>query len=142
MKTIITLMAIFAITGIAVAQEKVKQVDIPLVVQTNFTNQYPDASKAAWKMKSEMYIVRFNAQGRKWLAIYNTKGEVQEKGVEMKEVDLPSEIRKAVKNDFADISVDEAFRMEKDGKMCYLLKFNGSEGKKVYYTPKGELMKD
>ncbi len=126
------------------AQEKmkVKDKDVPATVQSNFKNQYPDASGAEWKIKGDKYKVHFKVNGTKQMAAYDLSGTLISKGVEIKESELPAAISSAAKTTYADRSIDEIYKVDKDGIVNYLVKLKGDPETRIVYSGDGHEIKE
>ena len=124
------------------AQDKVQDKDVPAPIQTNFKTQYPDASAVNWKMKEGNYKVHFKQNGFKQLAAYDASGKLLSKGIEIKESELPASISSSVKTGYADRSIDEIYKIEKNGTTSYMVKMKGNPETKLMYSADGQSVKD
>lgn len=98
-------MALLLITGLtlsAIAQEKVRDKDVPAAVQTSFKNEYPEASDADWKMKDGHYKAHFKVNGTRQIATFDVSGKMLSKGIEIRENELPDAVTSAVKSAYAE----------------------------------------
>ena len=126
------------------AQEKVKvsDKDLPATVQTTFKAQYPDASNADWKMKGGKYKVHFKVNGIKQIAAYDQAGMLLSKGTEIKESELPATITSSTKSLYANRTIDEVYKVDKNGVTQYLVKLKGDPETKILYSADGQVIKD
>jgi len=124
------------------AQEKVNDKDVPQSIQATFKSQYPSASGAQWKMKDGKYKVHFQSDGTKQMASFDQSGTLVSKGSLISESELPSAISSAVKSSYANRSINEVYKMDKNGSVNYVVKLNGSPETKVVYSEDGQVIKD
>ena len=126
------------------AQEKTKisDKDLPATIQTNFKSQYPDASGADWKLKDGKYKVHFNVNGTKQMAAYDQAGTMLSKGIEIKESELPANITSSTKSLYTNRSIDEVYKVDKNGATQYLVKLKGDPETKILYSADGQVIKE
>lgn len=139
------LLALCLATGLmlsVIAQEKVKDKDVPASVQTTFKTQYPEASDADWKMKDGKYKAHFKVSGTKHMAAFDPSGTLLSTGIEIKESELPAAITAAIKSTYVDRSIDDAYKVDKDGSINYLVTLNGNPETKILYSADGKVMED
>lgn len=138
-------MALLLITGLTLsvtAQEKVRDKDVPAAVQTSFKNEYPEASDADWKMKDGHYKAHFKVNGTRQIATFDVSGKMLSKGIEIRENELPDAVTSAVKSAYAGRTIDDVYKVEKDGNINYLVKLNGQPETKILYSADGQVIKD
>ncbi len=121
---------------------KVKDRDVPASVQTNFKSQFPEAAGADWKMKEGNYKVHFKVNGNKQMASYNSSGTLISKAVEIRESELPVAISTVTKSTYADRPIDEAYKVDKDGIINYLVKLKGNPETMIVYNSDGQVIKE
>ncbi len=144
MKKIIAFgLAICIATGLqAQKSTDVKTADVPEAVRTAFQKQYPDAAGADWEMKEEKYKVEFRQSGTKHMAGFDNTGTLVSHGMEIKVADVPAAVSEAIMKDHPGSKIDDAYRVEKDGKTMYKLELDGKPDKKVIYTADGVMVKE
>ena len=56
--------------------------------------------------------------------------------------ELPNAVATSVKNTYADRTIDDVYRVDKDGSAFYLVKLDGDPETKVLYSADGQVAKD
>lgn len=141
-KLIFAILLVTGLTQIAAAQEQVKESDVPAEVKTGFKNAFPDAKDVEWKMKDGKYKVKFEMNGTDNIAAFDAAGKMLSKGVKIKESELPAAVAAAVKSGYADRTIDDVYKVDKNGTIHYMVKLNGSPETKVAYTADGQVVKE
>lgn len=124
------------------SQDKLNEKDVPTVIQTSFKSEFPNAKDVEWKMKEGKYKVAFEVNGLDHFAKYGTDGKLMAKGMKIRTSELPTAVATSVKNSYADRTIDEVYRVDKDGAAFYLVKLNGSPETKVMYSADGTVAKE
>jgi hypothetical protein len=122
------------------AQDNLKEKDVPPAIQTSFKTEFPNAKDIEWKMKDGKYKVEFEVNGLDHFAKYGTDGKLMAKGMKIRTSELPGAIATSVKNTYADRTIDDVYRVDKDGSAFYLVKLNGNPETKVLYTADGQVV--
>jgi hypothetical protein len=139
------LFAYLLTTGImlgAYAQDKVKEKDVPAAVQTSFKSEFPNAKDVDWKMKEGKYKVQFEVNGLDHIASFGADGKLMSRGMKIRASELPAAIATSVKSSYADRSIDDVYRVDKNGAAYYLVKLNGDPETKILYAADGQVAKE
>ena len=144
MKKIITLgLALCFALGIQAQKSvDVKSADVPAAIQNSFQKHYPGATGADWEMKDGNYKVEFRDAGNKHKAWFDNTGMRMSHATEIKIADVPAAVSEAVAKNHPGSKIDDAYRIEKDGKTHYKLELDGNPDKKVVYSADGELIRE
>jgi hypothetical protein len=126
----------------AYAQDNLKEKDVPPTVQTSFKTEFPNAKDVEWKMKDGKYKVEFEINGLDHFAKYGTDGKLMAKGMKIRTSEVPNAVTTAVKNAYADRTIDDVYRVDKDGGAFYLVKLNGDPEKKIMFSADGQEVKE
>ena len=124
------------------AQVTVTGKDLPASIQTSFSGQYPNASGSNWRMKDDLYRVNFTRDGVKQMASYDATGKMVSSGTMAKESDLPSAIGSSIKSSYAGRSIDEIYKIDKNGTSSYWITLKGSPETKIMYDTTGQVIRD
>jgi len=144
-KLLFTLLAGFVATTCLNAQqqkEKVKNSDVPAAIQTTFKSTFPDARDAEWILKDGYYKVEFEVNDVDHIAAFDASGKLVSKGMEIKKSELPEAIQTAVKSAHSGRTIDDVYKMEKDGNTHYMVKLNGNPPTKLKYSADGQEIKE
>ena len=126
----------------AYAQDKLKEKDVPAAVQTSFKSEFPNAKDVDWKMKEGKYKVEFEINGLDHIASFGADGKLMARGMKIRISELPAAVATAVKGSYADRSIDDVYRVDRNGGAFYLVKLNGDPATKVLYSADGQVAKE
>ena len=138
------LLATLLTTGLvmgAFAQE-LKETDVPAAVKTSFKSAFPNAKDVDWKMMEGKYKVDFDIDGTDHIAAFGTDGKMISKGMKIRVSELPSAVTSAVKSSYAGKDIQNVYRVDKNGTVCYLVKLEGNPETKVMYSADGQVVKE
>jgi hypothetical protein len=138
------LLATLLTTGLvmgAFAQE-LKESDVPAAVKTSFKTAFPNAKDVDWKMKEGKYKVDFDIDGTDHIAAFGADGKIISKGMKIRVSELPSAVTSAVKSSYAGKDIENVYRVDKNGTVCYLVKLEGNPDTKVLYSADGQVVKE
>ncbi len=124
------------------AQDNLKDKDLPPAILSSFKTEFPNAKDIEWKMKDGKYKVEFEVNGLDHFAKYGTDGKLMAKGMKIRTSELPNAVATSVKNTYADRTIDDVYRVDKDGSAFYLVKLDGDPETKVLYSADGQVAKD
>jgi len=138
------LFALLLSTGfiLQASAQDIKESDVPTAVKTNFKTAFSNAKDVEWKKKEGKYKAKFEVNGTDYVAYYGADGKVISKGLKIRRSELPTAIADAVKSAYAGRTIDNVYRMDKNGSAYYLVKLEGDPDTKVLYTPDGQVAKE
>lgn len=144
MKKLITLCLAICFATALQAQKKqeIKTADVPAAVQAAFQKEFPEAAGADWEMWDGKYKVEFRQGGVKHMVGFDNAGMRISHGMEIKIADLPAAVSEAIAKNHPGSKIDDAYKIEKEGKTMYKIELDGSPDKKVVYSADGELLKE
>ena len=126
----------------ATAQVTVTGNNLPAPIQSSFTGKYSNASGTTWKMKDDLYRVNFTQDGIKQMASYDASGKLLSSGTVVRESELPSAIGSSIKSGYAGRSIDEIYKIDKNGTPSYWITLKGSPETKLMYDTTGQVIRD
>lgn len=106
MKNLLTLLTcvIFIVAGYA---QKSKE-DAPAAAKSAFAAKYPDARKVIWSVeKPGEFEVEFTLNKVESSALFDAAGKFLEAETEIRESDLPQDVRTTIAKDFVGFKLDE-----------------------------------
>jgi hypothetical protein len=127
---------LFTFSGIN-AQNKI---EAPAVVKAAFAKEFPSIIDVKWEKEKSDYEAGFTVNGEEMSAVFNSKGTLKEKEVEIKVTDLPAAVMAYVKEHYKGAKVKEAAKITKaNGEVNYEAEVNGKD---VLFTEKGAFLKE
>lgn len=120
--------------------QELKETDVPTTVKTSFKTAFPNAKDVEWKMKEGKYKVNFEVNGTDHIAAFGADGTMMSKGMKIRTSELPSAVSTAVKTAYADRTIDNVYRVDKDGTVNYLVKLDGDPETKIMYSADGQVV--
>lgn len=124
------------------AQDNLKEKDVPPAIQTSFKTEFSNARDIEWKLKDGKYKAEFEVNGLKHFAKYGTDGKLMARGMKIRTSELPNAVATSVKNTYADRTIDNVYRVDKNGAVYYQVKLDGNPDTKVLYSADGQVAKD
>lgn len=120
--------------------QELKEADVPATVKTNFKTAFPNAKDVEWKMKEGKYKVGFEVNGTDHMAAFDADGKMLSKGMKIRTSELPSAVATAVESAYADRTIVDVYRVDKDGTVQYLVKLDGDPETKIMYSADGQVV--
>lgn len=139
MKTSIVLLAI-CLPFLAFTQKS----EPPLVVQQTMMIKYPDAKKVKWEKEGDSHWeVEFNWAGINYEVLYDNEGNRQETEHQLMESEIPEKFITALKKDYPEFKIDEAWIIETVKGTFYEFELKGKDGKvEVLMNSSGETFEE
>ena len=144
-----TIMAFLLMAGITLGvraqeekKEKISDADVPQAVQTSFKSTFANATDVEWKKKDNDYKVSFKLNNAEQHAMFDSSGTLLSQGQKIQESELPAAVSSAIKKDYSDHRIDEAYTIVKDGTTTYKVELDGSPDVKVKYSADGTKLED
>ncbi len=113
--------------------------EVPSVVRNAFSSEYPNAKDIDWEMKGEDYEVDFEVENVDHSVLLNSSGKIIMQKEDITREDLPEAVMAGINSEFANLKLDGAERVEKDGKTFYQVELDGTfRDKEVIFTADGK----
>lgn len=136
---IVILLGVAGLHSIATAQD-IPQSQIPSVVLNAFQSKFQNTKDLEWEVKGELYKAEFEIGSRKHEVWINKSGAITRHKEDFPKSQLPEAIRAKLAKDFKDYKVDDADKIEADGKIFYQVDLDSPQGKrKLLFTADGQL---
>lgn len=141
MKTLIViLLAVAGLHTIAAAQD-IPQNQVPSVVLSAFQSKFQNTKDPKWGFKGELYKAEFKIESRKHEVWINKSGVITRHKEDFPKGQLPEVIREKLAKEFKDYKIDDADKIEADGKVFYQVDLESPQGKrKLLFTADGQLL--
>lgn len=117
--------------------------DVPEKVLSAFNTKFPDAKKVEWEMENDSeWEAEFKWNGAEYSANFSTNGEWRETEYEIKETEIPSNIRAILDQNFSDYKIEEPEVAETPSGRSYEMEIEvGKEEYEVTIDTQGNLTK-
>lgn len=138
MKNFILIPALFILSLCASAQD-IAQSQVPSIIVNSFKQNFPKASDVEWELKGDVYEVDFEIGFIDHEAHYNKSGKLIRLKQEIKESDLPAEVRASAGKDFNGFRMSDVKKIDQQGAISYKMEMKkGNEEWIVVYDSKGK----
>ncbi|MDV3308337.1 MAG: PepSY-like domain-containing protein [Cyclobacteriaceae bacterium] len=138
MKTLFLILFVGSITY-AMAQDVPKS-QVPAEVSNAFASKFAKAKDVEWEMEGDLYKVDFEVGSRDHEAWIDKSGTIRKHREELSNRDLPQVISEKVKTEFQEYRIDDAHKVEADGKTLYHIDLDGpGEDREVWFAEDGTI---
>lgn len=127
MKTAVMVAALLGLITVCCAQD-IPQNDVPSVVLNSFKTSFPQAQDVEWEMNGDLYNIEFEINKVDHEAWIDKNGRLVKHKTELKPGELPANVRNAVAAKYKNMVIDDADKIEKDGKTYYKIGLDGKTG--------------
>ncbi|SHM73519.1 Putative beta-lactamase-inhibitor-like, PepSY-like [Chitinophaga jiangningensis] len=142
MKTFLLSIVLFAFAGYATAQD-IPASQVPVAIVKAFKLKFPRTSKVEWEMKGNLYEAEFKVDRREYKALYDAAGKLQTYKREISPNELPAAVRNAIATQYKGFHIDDADRLEKNGKVYYQVDLDGKpHDEHVVFNANGTVAND
>ncbi|WP_291906393.1 PepSY-like domain-containing protein [Chitinophaga sp. CB10] len=142
MKALFLSLLALAFAGASIAQD-IPGSQVPAAIVKAFKLKFPRTSKVEWEKKGNSYEAEFKVDRRDYKAIYDAAGKLQTYKREIRANELPAAVRNAISSQYKDYRIDEADRLEKNGKVYYQVELDGEpHDQKVVFNANGTVAGD
>lgn len=137
------LAAFFLVGGIAVVNaQDIHKNNIPKIVKSTFTKQFPAAMDEDWELKGANYEVDFDLNKVDHKAIFSEKGKRISFQKDIPNTKLPVKISKSIKEKYPKGRIDDVDLINTNGKITYKIDIEGVPDVNVWYESSGKFIKE
>lgn len=137
MKTIIVLFVTLTF-GTMFAQNN----NVPKVVKAKFKVLYPKAEDVKWDKENKFFEADFDLNDVEMSILIDAKGKVHEIETSLENKELPKAVLKNLAKDFPGYELNEAAKIERNGKTTFEAEIEKDEKKyDAIYSVSGKLLK-
>jgi hypothetical protein len=143
MKNLMLITVLLVAFSMQSCAQKSDSKDVPEKVLSAFNAKFPDAKKVEWDMEKDTeWEAEFKWNGKEYSANFSTDGEWRETEYEIKETEIPSNIRAILDQNFSDYEIEEPEVADTPSGKSYEMEVEvGEEEYEVTIDPKGNLTK-
>jgi len=142
MKTVLVLMFAAGLTLYARAQD-IRQDQVPSAVLNAFQGKFSDAKNVEWETKGDLYKAEFKVGSRGHDVWIDKSGAITKHKEDFPKKELPASIQQQITNEFNAFTLDDADKIEMDGKVFYQVELDGSpEDRKVLFDADGKIQEN
>ena len=139
MKTPLMLFFIIGLTSVSFAQDVPKS-QVPSVVLNVFQAKFSNATDVEWELKGDEYKAEFEIGKRDHDVWIDKSGNIKKHKEDFPKKDLPAAITEKLEKEFQTYRIDDADKIEMDGKVFYQVELeNGSDKRKLLLSADGKL---
>ena len=142
MKSWLVLFCIIGLTLNAHAQV-IPQSQVPPVVLKAFQEKFASATEVKWETKSELYKAEFKVNKRGHDVWIDKTGKITKTKEDFPKKDLPAAIQQQITSEFKAYKLDDADKIEMDGKVFYQVELDGTaDDRKVLFSADGKVQEN
>ena len=143
MRTLILILFFAAVINLSANTQNIPQSQVPPVIVSSMQKTFAGATDVKWEVKKDLYKAEFKIGSRKHDAWIDKSGTLKKHKEDFPKKDLPAAILQQVEKEFKGYRIDDADKIEEDGKIFYQVDLKGTtEERKVLFTPDGRIEKN
>ncbi|HEY9048977.1 MAG TPA: PepSY-like domain-containing protein [Ohtaekwangia sp.] len=139
MRTLIALLCFIGFAG-SHAQD-LQPSQVPAAIVTALQTKFPTATKIKWKQKDADYKAEFKVDSRGHDVWFDKTGKIKKHKEDFPKSQLPAAVKEKIASEFKDFSIDDADKVDAEGKIYYQIDLKNAAGdkRKVLFTPEGKI---
>jgi hypothetical protein len=123
--------------------QPISQNQVPPVVLNAFQGKFANVPEVKWEKKEELYKAEFKVGKRGHDVWIDKTGKITKIKEDFPKKDLPAAIQQQITNEFKAYKLDDADKVEMDGKIFYQVELDGAaEDRKVLFTADGKIQEN
>jgi len=137
--------ALIYVAGLTVAADAqdIAQSQVPSVVLNAFQGKFNNATDVEWETKGDLYKAEFEVGSRGHDVWLDKSGKITKHKQDFPKKDLPQAIQQQLSTEFKAYKLDDADKIEMDGKVFYQVELDGTtDDKKVLFTADGKVQEN
>jgi uncharacterized membrane protein YkoI len=121
----------------------IPQSQVPPAVLKAFQEKYASATEVKWETKSELYKAEFKVDKRGHDVWIDKAGKITKHKQDIPKKDLPAAIQQQITSGFKAYKLDDADKIETDGKIFYQVELDGAtDDRKVLFSADGKVQEN
>ena len=142
MKSWLVLFCAVGFTLTASAQV-IPQSQVPPAVLNAFQGKFAGMTEVKWETKGELYKAEFKVDKRGHDVWIDKSGKITKHKEDFPKKDLPAAIQQQIAKEFKAYKLDDADKIEMDGKIFYQVELDGaSDDRKVLFSADGKVQEN
>lgn len=138
MKTLFLIIFVSSISY-ATAQDIAKS-EVPSQVSSALTSKFAKAKDIEWEMEGDLFKADFEVNSRDHELWIDRSGSIRRHREELSRRDLPQVISEKVKTEFQEYRIDDAHKVEDNGRILYHIDLDGpGEDREVWFAEDGTI---
>jgi len=134
--------ALATFIGFSAFAQKIQEKAVPEIVVKAFKAKYPTAKEVKWEKEQANYEAEFEMKEVTMSAIFNPSGNLMEVESVMSKNMLPKAILETIAKDYPGYKIEEAAKIETDGKITYEAEVEkGEKSTDLIFDVNGKLLK-
>jgi hypothetical protein len=126
-----------------VSAQNIPQSQVPSVVLNAFQGKFANATDTEWETKGELYKAEFKVDKRGHDVWIDKAGKITKHKEDFPKKDLPQAIQQQITTEFKAYKLDDADKIEMDGKVFYQVELDGaSDDRKVLFSADGKVQEN
>lgn len=131
------------IIGCSFVDKDIPASKVPETVKAGLEKEYANPVDVEWEKKKGNYEADFEIDNVDYSAVFNKEGQLLRVKIDIEEAALPAAITQKVTEEYPDHMIDDADKIETEGKTFYQVELEGTfRDRNVVYTPDGEIEKN
>ena len=138
-------LVVFCIIGLSLSTnaQVIPQSQVPPVVLKAFQDKFASVSEVKWETKGELYKAEFKVDKRGHDVWIDKTGKITKTKEDFPKKDLPAAIQQQITSEFKAYKLDDADKIEMDGKVFYQVELDGtSDDRKVLFSADGKVQEN
>ena len=138
-------LVVFYIVGLAfnVGAQVIPQSQVPPAVLKAFQGKFASAPEVKWETKGELYKAEFKVDKRGHDVWIDKTGKITKHKEDFPKKDLPAAIQQQIASEFKAYKLDDADKIETDGKIFYQVELDGAtDDRKVLFSADGKVQEN
>lgn len=139
MKTLFAMILVAGISYATTAQD-LPQAEIPSAVSSAVKSKFDKAKGVEWEMEGDLYKADFEVGSRDHNLWIDKDGNIRRHQEELTSRSLPQNISEKIKSEFQEYRIDDAHKVEADGRTLYHVDLEGQgEDQEVWFAEDGTI---
>jgi hypothetical protein len=141
MKYLILTSIVIAACSLTACSERIRQGDVPSVVQNSLMQQFKTASNIDWEKDNKNFKAEFEQDSVEYDAIINPAGTLVKYKQELTVAQLPAAIAQTLQTQYKDHQIDEVEKVGEGNQVFYQVELeNNRKEVKLVFTENGAVV--